>query len=46
MFVADEELEAKVRKIAQKLYKKRGAVPGHELSDWLEAEKIVKSEYS
>ncbi len=42
----DDELNEKVRKVAQKLYEKRGLVPGHELADWLEAEKIVKSEYS
>ena len=36
------QLNEKIKKVAQSLYEKRGSVPGHELDDWLEAEKIVK----
>ncbi|MEW5895928.1 MAG: DUF2934 domain-containing protein [Candidatus Omnitrophota bacterium] len=35
---------ARVKDVAYYLYVNRGRVPGHELSDWLEAEKIVKEE--
>jgi len=38
---ADEQNE-KIRKIAQQLFEKRGRQPGHELEDWLEAERMVK----
>ena len=36
----------RVRKIAYELYERRGYVHGHELEDWLEAEKIIKEEIS
>jgi len=39
-----EQLNGKIREVAQKLYEKRGRVPGHELDDWLEAERLVKKE--
>lgn len=39
-----EQLEQKIREIARGLYEKRGGGPGHELDDWLEAEKKVKKE--
>jgi len=32
-----------IRKVAQKLYEKKGRQPGHDLENWLEAEKLVKS---
>ena len=38
------EMKERVRKIAQELYEKRGRRPGHELEDWLEAERQVKQE--
>jgi hypothetical protein len=38
------QLNEKIKKIAQSLYEKRGRIPGHELDDWLEAEKIVMRE--
>jgi hypothetical protein len=38
------QLNEKIKEVAQCLYEKRGRVPGHELDDWLEAEKIVKRE--
>ena len=40
--LSQEQLNAKIREVAQSLYEKRGRVPGHELDDWLEAERIVK----
>ena len=39
-----QEITEKIRKVAQGLYEKRGRTPGHELDDWLEAEKLVKRE--
>jgi hypothetical protein len=36
------EAQRKIRDIAHKLFEKRGRVSGHELEDWLEAERIVK----
>ena len=37
-----QDMDDKIRKVAQELYEKRGATPGHELEDWLKAEKIVR----
>jgi hypothetical protein len=42
--LSQEQLNKKIREVAQKLYEKKGRVPGRELDDWLEAEKIVKRE--
>ena len=39
-----ESVSDKIRKLAQKLFEKRGAAPGDALTDWLEAEKQIKSE--
>lgn len=33
-----------IRKIAKDLYEKRGRQPGHEMDDWLQAEKMVKKQ--
>ncbi len=41
---SQEEMNARIKEIAQDLYEKRGRVPGHEMDDWLKAEKIVKRE--
>ncbi len=41
-FISQEQLNEKIREVAQRLYEKRGRVPLHALDDWLEAEKIVK----
>ncbi len=38
------EDQERIRKKAQELYERRGRQPGHELEDWLEAEKIVDGE--
>lgn len=35
-------LQERISKIAFELYEKRGRQPGHELDDWLRAEKIAK----
>ncbi len=40
------ELNQRIKEAARKLYEKRGGSPGHELDDWLEAERIVKKELS
>jgi hypothetical protein len=32
-----------IRMIARQLYEKKGCRPGHDLDNWLEAEKMVKS---
>jgi hypothetical protein len=39
-----ESISDKIRKRAQELFEKRGNVPGDALTDWLEAEKQIKSE--
>jgi hypothetical protein len=36
------QIQQKIREIAQSLFEKRGRIPGHELDDWLEAERTVK----
>lgn len=43
--LSPEELNEKIRKVAQGLYEKRGRVSGHELEDWVQAEKQVKQEF-
>jgi hypothetical protein len=32
-----------IRMVARQLYEKKGCSPGHDLDNWLEAEKLVKS---
>jgi hypothetical protein len=32
-----------IRDVARRLYEKKGCQPGHDLENWLEAEKLVKS---
>jgi hypothetical protein len=39
-----ESVSDKIRKRAQELFEKRGNSPGDALTDWLEAEKQIKSE--
>jgi hypothetical protein len=34
-----------IARVAYELYKKRGSVRGHDLEDWLEAEKIVMEKH-
>lgn len=40
-----KQLEDEIRLIAYQLYELRGKEPGHEVEDWLEAEKIVMGKY-
>jgi len=40
-----KQLENEIRLIAYQLYELRGTAPGHEVEDWLEAEKIVLGKY-
>ena len=37
----DPKVQQKIAEIAYLLYEQRGKVPGHELNDWLEAERRV-----
>ena len=39
-----ESISDKIRKRAQELFEKRKNAPGDALTDWLEAEKQIKSE--
>ena len=39
-----ESVSDKIRKRAQALFEKRGSAAGDALTDWLEAEKQIKSE--
>jgi len=39
-----ESISDKIRKRAQELFEKRGSASGDALSDWLEAEKQIKTE--
>ena len=41
-----DELEEEIRRLAYELYEKGGRVPGKELENWLEAEKIILSKYA
>lgn len=36
------ELNQRIKEVAGRLYERRGGGQGHELDDWLEAEKLVK----
>ncbi|MDD5772693.1 MAG: DUF2934 domain-containing protein [bacterium] len=38
----NEQMNQKICEVAYSLYEKRNCVPGNELEDWLEAEKLVK----
>lgn len=38
-------LEEKIRKVAYELYVKSGYIPGRDLENWLEAERIVLAKY-
>jgi len=37
-----DQLTAEIRKKAQELYEKSGRKAGHDLENWLEAERIIK----
>ncbi|MCC6048040.1 MAG: DUF2934 domain-containing protein [Thermodesulfobacterium sp.] len=38
-------LEEEIRRVAYELYEKSGCIPGRDLENWLEAERIVLSKY-
>ena len=38
-----EDLEKKIERRAYELFEARGSEPGHELEDWLEAEREVRA---
>jgi len=40
-----DDLYSEIRKVAYELHEKRGWKQGHDLEDWLEAEKIVLARY-
>ncbi|MGB9822326.1 DUF2934 domain-containing protein [Thermodesulfovibrio sp.] len=40
-----ERLEEEIRQVAYELYVKSGCIPGRDLDNWLEAEKIVMVKY-
>jgi len=42
--VSDEDLYERVARKAYELYQQRGEEPGHNLEDWLTAERLVKEE--
>lgn len=39
----NEDLYNQIAKKAHELYEQRGCVPGHDIEDWLEAERILKA---
>ncbi|MDP2929141.1 MAG: DUF2934 domain-containing protein [Candidatus Omnitrophota bacterium] len=41
-----DQLNAEIKKKAQELYEKSGRKSGHDLNNWLEAERIVKASLS
>lgn len=41
---SSEQLTGMIRKKAQELYAKSGCIPGRDLDNWLEAERIIKSQ--
>jgi hypothetical protein len=43
---SDKNMRDEIKRVAYGLYEKRGYVPGKDLFDWLEAEKIVMQKYS
>lgn len=40
-----EKLEEEIRQVAYELYLKSGCIPGRDLDNWLEAERIVLAKY-
>ncbi|WP_353684982.1 DUF2934 domain-containing protein [Thermodesulfovibrio sp. 3907-1M] len=40
-----EKLEEEIRQVAYELYVKSGCIPGRDLDNWLEAERIVMVKY-
>ena len=44
-FFNNQEFKEKIAKKAYELYEYRGGIPGRDIDDWLEAERIVKNEW-
>jgi hypothetical protein len=44
LVIRDEDLYERVAQKAHELYQERGEEPGHDLEDWLTAERLVKEE--
>jgi hypothetical protein len=42
--ISDQEVRRRIAKKAYELYERRGRVPGREVEDWLEAERMVMAE--
>lgn len=42
--ISDEELYERVTRKAYELYQQRGEEPGHEIEDWVTAERLVHAE--
>ncbi|HET6515479.1 MAG TPA: DUF2934 domain-containing protein [Thermodesulfovibrionales bacterium] len=42
----DKDVRDEVARVAYELYEKRGRAHGYELTDWLEAERIVMERYA
>lgn len=44
--ISREKLEEKIRQLAYEIYVQSGCIPGKDLDNWLQAEKIVIEKYS
>jgi hypothetical protein len=44
LHITDEELYQRVARKAYELYQQRGEIAGHDLNDWLTAERLVRAE--
>jgi hypothetical protein len=42
--IGDQELRRRIAEKAYELYERRGKVPGQEVEDWLEAERMIMAE--
>jgi len=44
LIINNEEMYERIARAAYKLYQQRGEEPGHDLDDWLTAERMVQEE--
>ena len=42
--VSGEDLQRRIQEKAYELFERRGCIHGNDLNDWLEAERIIKSQ--
>ena len=42
--VAPRASQEEIAKVAYELFERRGRTPGHDVEDWLEAERIVRAQ--